>query len=71
MIGALLAQGVGAPEAAMLGATLHARAARAAEAELTSFCVVPEDVVEALPLAVKALLRTAPHGTHGEGAFPD
>lgn len=56
VVGALLAQGVEAFDAALLGAVLHARAAKAAETRLTSICVTPEDVVEAIPLAVKTLL---------------
>lgn len=51
-IGALLAQGLGAFDASMLGAVLHARAARLAESRLGDICVIPEDVVEALPEAV-------------------
>lgn len=56
MVSALLAQSVEAFDAALLGAVLHARAAKAAEVHLTSICVNPEDVVEAIPLAVKTLL---------------
>lgn len=56
VVGALLAQGIEAFDAALLGAVLHARAAKAAETRLTSICVTPEDVVEAIPLAVKTLL---------------
>lgn len=55
-VGALLAQGLEAFDAALLGAVLHARAAKAAEARLTSICVTPEDVVEAIPLAVRTLI---------------
>lgn len=51
-IGALLAQGLGAFDASTLGSVLHARAARLAESRLGDICVIPEDVVEALPEAV-------------------
>lgn len=52
MIGALLAQGLGAFDASVLGAVLHARAGRLAESRLGDICVIPEDVVDALPEAV-------------------
>ncbi|WP_165054349.1 MULTISPECIES: NAD(P)H-hydrate dehydratase [unclassified Adlercreutzia] len=52
MVGALLAQGLGALDACVLGVTLHAEAGRAAAAELTDICVTPEDVIEAIPQAV-------------------
>ena len=55
MIGALLAQGLDPLDAAVLGATLHAQAGRAAEARLTAICVTAEDVIEAIPQAVIAL----------------
>lgn len=55
MIGALLAQGLDPLDAAVLGATLHAQAGRAAEARLTSVCVVAEDVIDALPQAIVTL----------------
>ena len=54
IIGGLLAQGVMPFEAAFLGATIHARAGRAAAERLTDTCVVPEDVVDAIPQAVRA-----------------
>lgn len=57
VVGALLAQGLDALDAAVLGATLHALAGRAAEAHLTSICIAAEDVVEAIPEAVVALAR--------------
>lgn len=52
MIGSLLAQGLGAFDASALGAVLHARAGRLAESRLGDVCVIPEDVVDALPEAV-------------------
>lgn len=52
LIGALLAQGLGAFDASTLGAVLHARAGRLAAGRLGDICVIPEDVVEALPEAV-------------------
>lgn len=55
MVGALLAQGLGALDACALGATLHAEAGRAAAATLTDICVAPEDVVEAIPQAVRSV----------------
>lgn len=55
MVGALLAQGLAPLDAAVLGATLHAEAGRAAAAKLTDICVTPEDVIEAIPQAVRAL----------------
>ena len=53
MIGALLAQGMDAFDAAFLGAELHARAGVAAAAHLTDVCVTAEDVVAHLPDAVR------------------
>ena len=55
MAGALLAQGLEPFDACVLASTLHARAARAAEGELTAICVTPEDVIAHLPHAVRAL----------------
>lgn len=55
MAGALLAQGVPAFSAAYLAATLHALAGRSAADRLTDVCVVPEDVVEAIPEAIRML----------------
>ncbi len=56
VLGALLAQGVEPFGACVLAATLHARAGKCAAARLTDVCVVAEDVMEALPEAVAALL---------------
>ncbi|WP_165171846.1 NAD(P)H-hydrate dehydratase [Adlercreutzia sp. ZJ242] len=55
MVGALLAQGLRAVDACVLGVTLHAEAGRAAAAELTDICVTPEDVIEAIPQAVRGV----------------
>jgi hydroxyethylthiazole kinase-like uncharacterized protein yjeF len=53
MIAALLAQGLGALDACVLGATLHARAGVAAAMQFTDICVTPEDVIDAIPAAVR------------------
>lgn len=53
MIGALLAQGIGAYEAAFAGALLHARAGKAAADRLTDIAVTAEDVIEAIPEILK------------------
>ncbi|CAK7045945.1 MAG: Bifunctional NAD(P)H-hydrate repair enzyme Nnr [Paraeggerthella hongkongensis] len=58
MAGALLAQGLDAFDASVLAASLHARAARIAEARLTSVCVVAQDVVAAIPQAVASLAES-------------
>ncbi len=54
-IGALLAQGVSAFEACVLGCTLHARAGVAAAERLGDVSVAAEDVAEALPEVIRAL----------------
>lgn len=54
MAGALLAQGLGAFDAAVLAATLHARAGNAAAETLTSIGVCAEDVIAFIPVAIKA-----------------
>ena len=53
MVGALLAQGLAPLDAAVLGATLHAEAGRAAAERLSDVCVTPEDVIDAIPQAVR------------------
>jgi len=53
MIAALLAQGLDPLDACVLGATLHARAGVAAAVQLTDICVTPEDVIDAIPAAVR------------------
>lgn len=55
MVGALLAQGLDAYDAAVLGATVHALAGAYAAERLTSICVTAEDVVETIPQAVAGL----------------
>ena len=59
LVGALLAQGANALDAAVLGAELHARAGRVAAARLTDVAVIAEDVLEAVPRAIAELLREA------------
>lgn len=54
MVGALLAQGLDPLDAAVLGATLHARAGRAAEALMTSIATTAEDVIDAIPAALRS-----------------
>ena len=56
MIGALLAQGAQPLDAAVVGATWHARAGKHAQSRLTAISVCAEDVIEAIPAAVKALV---------------
>ncbi len=53
-IGAFLAQGLDAFDAAYLGVVLHAHAGCAAEAELTDIAVTPEDVIAHIPRVLKA-----------------
>lgn len=55
MIAALLAQGVGPLDAAILGTTLHARAGIAAADRYTEIAVTPEDVIESIPDAIRTL----------------
>lgn len=55
IIGALLAQGIGARDSAALGCALHAEAGRAAEEARTAICVVAEDLPSYLPAAVRAI----------------
>ena len=57
MVGALLAQGLAAFDAAALGATLHALAGRAAEERLGSISATADDLPLCVPAAVE-LLRT-------------
>ncbi len=54
MVGALLAQGLDPLDAAVLGATLHARAGRAAESRFTAISLVAEDVIDAIPEAIRS-----------------
>lgn len=55
MVGALLAQGLDALDAAVLGCELHARAGRAAAARWSAVAVTAEDVVESIPQALAEL----------------
>ena len=55
MVGALLAQGVPALEAAACASLLHARAGTAAAALFTDIGVAAEDVIEAIPAAIRTL----------------
>ena len=55
MVGALLAQGLEALDAAVLGAVLHARAGCIAAQRLTPIAVTAEDVIEFIPGAVLSL----------------
>lgn len=56
MVGALLAQGLVAYEAGLLGAYVHARAGEAAASELTPVCVTAEDLPGFVPAAIAELL---------------
>ena len=56
IIAALLAQGMPPFEAAVLGARLHANAGNAAACRLSAVSVIPEDVVDCIPCAIKELL---------------
>ena len=60
MVSALLAQGLDPLAAAVLGATLHARAGNEAARTFTSISATPEDVVEAIPTALRSLLSAKP-----------
>ena len=53
MIASLLAQGVEGVSAAVLGSTLHARAGIVAAERFSVIGVTPEDIVEAIPAAIK------------------
>ena len=55
MVGALLAQGLEAADAAVLACRLHAEAGRIAAGALTDIAAVPEDVIDAIPRAIMAL----------------
>lgn len=55
MLGALLAQGLDPFDAAVLAVTLHARAGRIAAERLTDIAVTPEDVIDVLPAAIRAM----------------
>ena len=55
MIAALLAQGIDPFDAAVTGATVHARAGIAAAERLTSVSVVAEDLLDTIPTALATL----------------
>ena len=55
IITALLAQGLAAPEAAVLGALLHQKAGCLACEKLGAFSMLPSDVIEMLPQAITSL----------------
>lgn len=57
MIGALLAQGLEAKDAALLGARLHACAGAVAADMYTDVAVTAEDVVMAIPAALRAAME--------------
>jgi len=63
IVGALLAQGTPALEAAALGAYLHGQAGSAAARELTPVCCTAEDVVAYLPEAFRPLLAAGARPT--------
>jgi hydroxyethylthiazole kinase-like uncharacterized protein yjeF len=63
IIGALLARGVDALDAAAAGAWLHGRAAQAGPAQ----GLIASDVVEALPSALAAVAAPTPYGSGGSG----
>lgn len=54
---ALLAQGLSAVDACMLASSLHAKAGVAAAKRFGDICVIPTDVVDAIPQAVIELRR--------------
>ncbi len=60
-IGAFLAQGMGPIDACVLGTTVHARAGRLAEKDLTSVSVCAEDVITYLPKAIMSIADSAKH----------
>ena len=55
-IGALLAQGLSAADAAMLGVFMHGRAGVLAASEIGTFGVITEDVVRMLPRVAQTLM---------------
>lgn len=55
MVASLLAQGLEAPDACILAAALHAEAARAAAERLGEAAVCAEDVLAAIPQAIRVL----------------
>lgn len=57
ILGALLAQGMDPLDASALAVTLHARAGRIGANELTDIAVAAEDVIDALPAAIRSISR--------------
>ena len=57
IVGTYLAQGLSPLEAGALAAYVHGRAGEAAASALTPICVIADDVVEYLPVAVAELLE--------------
>lgn len=55
MAASLMAQGIAPFDAAVLATTLHARAGVLAACELADISITPEDVIETIPAAVRAL----------------
>lgn len=58
MIGGLLAQGVEPFGASFLGVSLHAEAAKIVADAMTEVSVTAEDVIEAIPVAIKTYLES-------------
>ena len=54
-IAAFLAQGLDAPTAALLGAAVHSRAGARAAERLGKYGMLPRDVIESIPAAIKEL----------------
>ncbi|MDO4502379.1 MAG: NAD(P)H-hydrate dehydratase [Coriobacteriia bacterium] len=69
MVGALLAQGLRAADAAALGSALHAQAGVQAAYTLTTICVTPEDVIECIPAAVVQALSALGGADAGYGSL--
>jgi NAD(P)H-hydrate epimerase len=57
MIAALLAQGCGPYEAAILGATLHAIGGEIAAKKKSSYCMIASDIIESIPAAFQVLIQ--------------
>lgn len=57
VIGAFLAQGLDALDAAVLGTILHGKAGCLAADALTEICVTAEDVIDFLPKAIRSFAR--------------
>lgn len=55
LLAALLAQGMDAEQAAVLGATLHAMAGEEAARDLTSYCMIASDLIAYFPKAFQRL----------------